>query len=99
MARNNTAKEMTALEIESEILKAIDLRDLDDIGEVVGVCGSAISKWKGDQKITKFSRLLYAIGLKVVPKEQVFVDMEHLDTVFDLATKGLTAEKERILGK
>ncbi|MGQ0285828.1 CII family transcriptional regulator [Pasteurellaceae bacterium 22721_9_1] len=99
MARNNTAKEMNALDIESEILRAIDLKDLDDIGEVVGVCGSAISKWKGDQKITKFSRLLYAIGLKVVPQEHIFVDMEHLDTVFDLAAKGLNAEKERILNK
>ncbi|WP_425320782.1 CII family transcriptional regulator [Actinobacillus seminis] len=49
---------MTALEIESEILKQIELNDLDNIGEIVGVCGSAISKWKGDQKITKFSRLL-----------------------------------------
>ncbi|SUB33551.1 Bacteriophage CII protein [[Pasteurella] mairii] len=74
MARNKKAKEMTALEIESEILKQIDLNDLDDIGEIVGVCGSAISKWKGDQKITKFSRLLFAIGLKVVPQDQVFVD-------------------------
>lgn len=97
MARNKTAKEMTAREIEGEILKAINLGDLDDIGESVGVCGSAISKWKSDQKITKFSKLLYAIGLKVVPQEHVFVDMEHLDTVFDLAVKGLTAEKERIL--
>lgn len=58
MARNKKAKEMTALEIESEILKQIELNDLDDIGEIVGVCGSVISKWKGDQKITKFSRLL-----------------------------------------
>ena len=44
MARNKTAKEMTALEIESVILKAIDLSDLDDIGETVGIGGSAISK-------------------------------------------------------
>lgn len=99
MTRNKTAREMKALEIESEILKAIDLSDLEHIGEVVGICGSAISKWKAEQKITKFSRLLYAIGLKVVPQEHVFMDAEHLDTVFDLATKGLTAEKERILGK
>lgn len=99
MTRNKTAQEMSALEIESEILKAIDLGDLESIGEVVGICGSAVSKWKAEQKITKFSRLLYAIGLKVVPQEHVFMDMAHLDTVFDLATKSLTAEKERILGK
>lgn len=102
MARNKTAKEMTALEIESVILKAIDLSDLDDIGETVGIGGSAISKWKteGDPtKLTKFSRLLFAVGLKVVPQEQVYVDMEHLETVFDLAGKGLLAEKERILGQ
>lgn len=46
MARNKKTKEMTALEIESEILKQIELNDLDDIGEIVGVCGSVISKWK-----------------------------------------------------
>ncbi len=103
MARNNSAKEMSALEIESEILKAIDLGDLDDIGEVVGVRGSAISHWKTDNapdtKIRKFSRLVYALGYKIVPQDHVYVDVEHLDTFFDLATKGLVAEKERILGK
>ncbi|WP_158216616.1 hypothetical protein [Actinobacillus seminis] len=38
-----------------------------------------------------------AIGLKVVPQDQVFVDIDHLETVFDLASKGLNAEKNRIL--
>lgn len=103
MARNNLAKEMSALEIESEILKAIDLGSLDSIGEIVGVSGTAISHWKLDDypntKIRKFSRLLYALGYKIVPQDHVFVDVEHLDMVFDLATKGLVAEKERILGK
>lgn len=57
MARNKTAKEMTARESGGEILKAIRrLGDLDDIGESVGVCGSAISKWKSDQKITRIQQ-------------------------------------------
>lgn len=103
MARNNSAKEMNALEMESEILKAIELGSLDSIGEIVGVTGTAISHWKSDDypntKIRKFSRLLFALGFKIVPQEHVFVDVEHLDTVFDLAAKGLASEKERILGK
>lgn len=100
MARNTTARKMTALEIEGELLRAIDLNDLDEIGEVVGITGSAISKWKTDgnpTKIERFSRFLFAVGLKVVPQDAVFMDMDHLDTVFDLAAKGLAAEKERML--
>ena len=102
MARNKTAKEMTALEIESVILRQIDLIGLEEIADFVGVDNTTISKWKDKDKskfIINCSRLLYAAGLKVVLQDDVFVDMEHLETVFDLAGKGLLAEKERILGQ
>lgn len=98
MARNKTAKEMTALEIESEILKALNVANSEDVAEVVGVDVSTISKWKTGQRITKISKLLFALGYKIVPQDHVYVDVEHLETVFDLAGKGLLAEKERILG-
>lgn len=100
MARNKTAKEMTALEIESVILRQIDLIGLEEIADFVGVDNTTISKWKDKSKfIINCSRLLYATGLKVVLQDDVFVDMEHIETVFDLAGKGLLAEKARILGQ
>ena len=50
MARNKTAKEMTALEIESVILRQIDLIGLEEIADFVGVDNTTISKWKVKDK-------------------------------------------------
>ena len=99
MARNKTAKEMTALEMESLLLRQIDLADHEDIADIVGVDVSTISKWKTDRRIEKTAKLLFALGFKLVPQSDVFMDVEHIETVFDLAGKGLLAEKARILGQ
>ena len=99
MARNKTAKEMTALEMESLLLRQIDLADHEDIADIVGVDVSTISKWKTDRRIEKTAKLLFALGFKLVPQSDVFMDVEHIETGFDLAGKGLLAEKERILGQ
>ena len=99
MARNKTAKEMTALEMESLLLRQIDLADHEDIADIVGVDVSTISKWKTDRRIEKTAKLLFALGFKLVPQSDVFMGVEHIETVFDLAGKGLLAEKERILGQ
>ena len=99
MARNKTAKEMTALEMESLLLRQIDLADHEDIADIGGVEVSTISKWKTDRRIEKTAKLLFALGFKLVPQSDVFMDVEHIETVFDLAGKGLLAEKERILGQ
>lgn len=101
MARNLINKEMNVNEIHSYLVNRLQMLGNKAVADRLGyLSASTMTHWKDpDGRLMEIARILFALDCKAVSQDSVMAEVDHLDTLFDFAAKGLAAEKERILGK
>lgn len=81
MSTSSQTKTATSRQIESLLLNALAEAGQSHVAASIGVDESTISKWKGSDYFAQISRVLSALGMKVIPTDERTVVLKKGDMV------------------
>lgn len=93
-SRNSELPKLKPVEMESLILRRLQLHGQKPIADEIGMDESTLSRWKTGH-IEQFCKLLAALGLQLAPPEAVLVRRDYLLSIETLAEIGMKAERMR----